>query len=61
MVGWYVVYTSVVFDLVLFINPEGFGLQAIQEELLPPPVHMYTAKNAKSSSNNEASIVGTEN
>ncbi|CAF1705825.1 hypothetical protein Bca4012_004860 [Brassica carinata] len=37
------------------------GWLAIQEELLPPPVHMYTAKNAKSSSNNESSIVGTEN
>ncbi|KAJ0248908.1 Rhodanese-like domain-containing protein 4A [Hirschfeldia incana] len=38
------------------------GWLAVQEELLPPPVHMYTSKNAKSSSNNsEASIVGTEN
>ncbi|KAG2297981.1 hypothetical protein Bca4012_009173 [Brassica carinata] len=38
------------------------GWLAIQEELLPPPVHMYTtSKNAKSSSNSEASIVGTEN
>ncbi|XP_010488649.1 PREDICTED: rhodanese-like domain-containing protein 4A, chloroplastic [Camelina sativa] len=37
------------------------GWLAIQEELLPPPVHMFTAKNVKSSNNNEASIVGTEN
>ncbi|CAN8258173.1 unnamed protein product [Cochlearia groenlandica] len=40
------------------------GWLAIQEEQLPPPVHMYTAKNLKSSNNNnnkEASIVGTEN
>ncbi|KAF8119029.1 hypothetical protein N665_0001s0085 [Sinapis alba] len=38
------------------------GWLASQEELLPPPVHMYTtSKNAKSSSNSEASIVGTEN
>ncbi|CAH8361770.1 unnamed protein product [Eruca vesicaria subsp. sativa] len=37
------------------------GWLAIQEELLPPPVHMYTAKNAKSSNNNEASVVGKEN
>ncbi|KAL1194279.1 Rhodanese-like domain-containing protein 4A [Cardamine amara subsp. amara] len=37
------------------------GWLAIQEELLPPPVHMYTAKNVKSSNNNEASIVATEN
>nr|AAM65517.1 unknown [Arabidopsis thaliana] len=37
------------------------GWLAIQEELLPPPVHMYTAKNVKSSNNNEASVVGTEN
>ncbi|XP_010468493.2 PREDICTED: rhodanese-like domain-containing protein 4A, chloroplastic [Camelina sativa] len=37
------------------------GWLAIQEELLPPPVHMSTAKNVKSSNNNEASVVGTEN
>ncbi|KAJ4897548.1 hypothetical protein Rs2_24342 [Raphanus sativus] len=37
------------------------GWLAIQEELLPPPVHMYTAKNAKSTNKNEASVVGTEN
>ncbi|VVA98379.1 unnamed protein product [Arabis nemorensis] len=37
------------------------GWLAIQEELLPPPVHMYSTKNVKSSNNNEASIVGTEN
>ncbi|CAA7023700.1 unnamed protein product [Microthlaspi erraticum] len=38
------------------------GWLAIQEELLPPPVHMTTSKNVKSSNTtNEASIVGTEN
>ncbi|CAH2052466.1 unnamed protein product, partial [Thlaspi arvense] len=32
------------------------GWLAIQQELLPPPVHMYSEKTAKSSNNNEASL-----